>query len=102
MAAAGRPWASALATLLEAAIAGAEGDRARERTRLEQALVQLVAADMGLHAAVARRRLGALLGGSEGQAMGARTDEWMGQQGIRQPERMSAILLPGARPGVNA
>jgi hypothetical protein len=96
LARAGRPFAAALPTLIEAAACGAEGAHAEERGHLERALVQLDAAAMGLHAAVARRRLGALVGGSEGAALISRAEAWMHEQGITQPARMSALFLPGA------
>jgi hypothetical protein len=53
------------------------------------------AADMHLYAAVARRRQGELLGGTEGKAVREEAEAWMVGQGIRNIERMTALLAPG-------
>jgi hypothetical protein len=50
---------------------------------------------MQLYAAVARRRLGALLGGERGRALRQRTEEWMASQEIRNPGAMSRLIAPG-------
>src|SRR5262249_23045446 len=51
--------------------------------------------DMGLCAAVARRRLGVLLRGDEGAALVAQADEWMRGEGIVNPSRMADVIAPG-------
>ena len=56
---------------------------------------QFTATDMALHAAVARRRRGELLGGVQGAALLAEADAWMTGQAIRNPSRMAAMLAPG-------
>ena len=63
---------------------------------LEAAEKELDAADMALHATVARRRRGELAGGDDGRALIEAADAWMAGQGIRNPERMAAMLAPGA------
>ena len=50
---------------------------------------------MPLYAAVARRRLGALLGGDAGRDLVAQADSWMAGQGIVNPSRMTALFAPG-------
>jgi hypothetical protein len=50
---------------------------------------------MKLHAMAMRRRRGELLGGDEGRALIAAADEWMTSQGIRNPVRMAAMIVPG-------
>jgi hypothetical protein len=56
---------------------------------------QLDAIEMRLYAAAARRRLGQLLGGDEGRGMIVQADVWMTGQGIKNPARMTAMLVPG-------
>jgi len=89
------PWARALAALLGAAARKLAGDRDGARALLERALTELSAAELALYAACARRRLGELTGGDEGAALIARAGEWFAREGVRNPERMTALLAPG-------
>jgi hypothetical protein len=50
---------------------------------------------MNLYAACARRQLGVLVGGDEGDALVSRGDAFMRQQGIVRPDRFAAMLVPG-------
>jgi hypothetical protein len=50
---------------------------------------------MACYAAVARRRLGQLLGGVEGAQLIADADEWMRGQQVVRPERITTMLAPG-------
>jgi serine/threonine protein kinase len=88
-------WADALAELIEAATAFRKGDAERSRQVLASASASFTSADMHLHAAIARRREGQLLGGSEGQALVRQAEEWMQGQQIRHVERMTALWAPG-------
>jgi len=88
-------WGDALALLLRAGAAATRGETERALSLLEAAETGLAAADMALHAAVARRRRGELLGGDSGRALVAAADAWMASQAIRNPERMTAMLAPG-------
>jgi hypothetical protein len=88
-------WATALATLLRACAAAAEGQRDPARTLLSAAIGGFDAAEMPLFAASARYRLGQLVGGDEGSALTAAALAWMSQEKIRQPARMIAMLAPG-------
>jgi hypothetical protein len=47
---------------------------------------------MRLYASAARHRQGELLGDKE---LVSRADAWMTEQGIRRPERIAAMLIPG-------
>src|SRR5436853_216801 len=49
-------------------------------------------------ASAARRRLGELLGGSEGAAFIAEADRWYASEGVKNPERFTDMLAPGFRP----
>ena len=88
-------WGDALALLLRAGVAATRGERERALSLLERAETGLAAADMALHAAVARSRRGELLGGDTGRGLVAAADAWMAGQTIRNPERMRAMLAPG-------
>ena len=91
----GTHYARPAAALLSASILAARGRPAEARSPLEHAVIDFEAADMALHAEVARRRLGALLGGDEGRALVARADAFMARQGIKRPDRWTAIHAPG-------
>jgi hypothetical protein len=62
---------------------------------LTRAQLGFEAADMALYSAAARRCRGLLVGGGEGAALVAEADAWMRNEGIRNPERMTAMLAPG-------
>ena len=90
------PWGDALACLVRAGVESVGGDRQAALTLLDAAESDLLGADMTLHATVARRRKGELLGGETGRSLVAAADDWMAGQGIQNPERMAAMLAPGA------
>ncbi len=89
------PWGNALGRLLRAGIASVRGERETAIGLLALAEEELSAADMALHAAVARRRHGELLGGEAGRELVTLSAEWMTGQGIQNPARMAAMLAPG-------
>ena len=69
---------------------------------LAAAVTAFERADMASHAAVARRRLGAMQGDERGRALVAEADAWMAAQGIRNPARMTRMLAPGFPDAENA
>lgn len=75
------------------------GDVAGGLAGLRAAEAGFAAADMGLHAAVARRRHGELVGGDEGRRLVAEANLWMAGEGVRNPRRMSDALAPFTPPG---
>jgi hypothetical protein len=91
----GAAWAVALARLIDAGVAWGRGD-AGAAALFGEAAGLLQAADMHLYAAAAHRRQGQLLGGPEGRELVGGADAWMAIQGVRNPERMTALLAPGA------
>jgi hypothetical protein len=93
------PPAPPLAWLALAGACALRGDPAAAVPHLEAAVQGFDAAAMELHAAVARRRLGELLGGSGGQELAGAADTWMAGQGIRNPTRWAAMLAPGFAAG---
>jgi tetratricopeptide (TPR) repeat protein len=89
------PWSVPMSRLVAATVAHLERKDAAAIERLTAAHDAFEAADMQLYAAVARRRLGALLGGERGRALRQRTEEWMASQEIRNPGAMSRLIAPG-------
>ena len=71
------------------------GDTGRAVSNLRAAVVGFTAADMGLYAAVAKRRLAALVGGDEGAALAAQSEAFLKAQLVADGERMSGMLAPG-------
>jgi eukaryotic-like serine/threonine-protein kinase len=88
-------WSQPLALIARAGIAVCRGDKARAVGLLRSAASQFQAHDMGLCAAVARRRCGELIGGDEGQAHIDAANFWMTKQGIKNPTQMAALFAPG-------
>jgi len=84
-----------LALLVQAGAAATRGEAARAQGRLESAEARFMGADMPLHAAVARRRRGELMGGEAGGQLVAAADAWMSGQEIMNPTRMTQMLAPG-------
>jgi len=62
---------------------------------LDIAIGQLETVDCNLYAAAARRRKGEILGSPEGQDLIAEADQWMKENGIINPEKMTNLLAPG-------
>jgi hypothetical protein len=91
----GLPSARVWSQLLRAALAASEGKQERAVTLLREAMTGAEAADMALCAAMARRRLGALLGGDEGRVLVAEADRWIASQGIVDTERTMKLFVPG-------
>jgi len=91
------PWADALAHVREAAIAFGRGELSRATEILKAAIAGFVATDMHLHAAVARHRLGQMLGDSQGLELVQQAEEWMHEQKIRNRPRIIDLFAPGWR-----
>jgi len=94
----GMPWIDVLAALLGAAIANASGDGARAQRELRRVIALAGRADMALHGAAARHRLGLLLGSEDGAAALKEAEEAMRARGVRVPARYAQMLLPGEWP----
>jgi hypothetical protein len=78
---------------LRAALACAEGDRAGAIAALEAHLESA----HGHAAGAARRRLGVLVGGSDGDTLVEQADAELREIGAKDPERFAAVLLPGCK-----
>jgi serine/threonine protein kinase len=89
-------WARPMAQLLEAGLATTQRRTRDAEQLLRSAEAGFAAVHMTLHASAARRRLGELVGGTDGDFLVRESDRSMGEQGIRHPARMTAALAPGA------
>ena len=87
-------WANRLGDLLDAQLALVSGDTDRAIARYHATIEGLTALDMVLHAAVARFRLGQLLGGDEGRALREQSEAYFRREGVVRPDRFIAMLAP--------
>ncbi|HZO16343.1 MAG TPA: hypothetical protein VFB62_23880, partial [Polyangiaceae bacterium] len=93
-----RAWAAASAWCLRGSLAEACGDRDRAIAALRKAREMFVGAHMGLHATVAKLRLGELLPGAAGKSLVTEArEQMMKAHGIAEPERWCNVYLPGPR-----
>jgi hypothetical protein len=90
----GLPWTRGLATLLSAALAAQQEQKQRAVVLCREACALLAAADMPLHASVARYRWSELVGGEEGVTLKARAEFECRARGIRRPARWANIYCP--------
>jgi hypothetical protein len=89
-------WGDALALLLDCSLQACRGHRQELLHALDRAEAALEAAQVGgLVAAVLRRRRGEVLGGIDGCAQQEAADAWLASRGIRRPDRIADIYLPG-------
>jgi len=75
-----------------------QGRRAESLLFIGEAEAGFAACDMSLHAACARFRRGQWLSGAAGELHQRAAREWMVKQGICNPERMAAMLVPNSGP----
>ncbi|HYM61711.1 MAG TPA: protein kinase [Thermoanaerobaculia bacterium] len=93
----GMDWARPLAQSIRAAVFAIHGNLDESRRHLTAAVRNFEKAEMQLYAAAARRRLGKLVGGSEGKSMVSEADRWLRGQLVKIPEKMVDVLMPGFR-----
>ena len=91
----GVPWATAYADLLTAGACDCRGQKDDAVRALGRAIEGFDALGKKLHAAAARHRLGALLGGDEGKALLAECDAYMAAEGVKVPMKAIAMIAPG-------
>ncbi len=89
------PWATPLARLVEATVCSRRGERDQAIGLLDEAARDLAARDMILWSAAGTRRRGELVGGEQGHALVAEADTTMRGQGVKQPAKYAAMLMPG-------
>jgi hypothetical protein len=85
--------AAPYAATIEGAVARAHGRTEEATAALARAVDGFERSEMALHRAAAARALGAL----RGDAAAVRAaDDWMRAQGVRRPEAMAGLIVPGA------
>jgi tetratricopeptide (TPR) repeat protein len=89
------PYGPPLARVVRASIDVIEGREERAREPLQQAVTELEAVGMRLHAEAARWRLGHLRAGGEGRPDVETAEAWARTQGIENPARMFGMIAPG-------
>lgn len=91
------PHAPGWSAVLDAGLALHLKNEQRAATRLRFAVTCFEANGLRLYAAAARRRLGQLLGGSEGEAFVAAAEAMLATEGVLDPESVTEMLAPGCR-----
>jgi eukaryotic-like serine/threonine-protein kinase len=95
-------WASALAQLIRASVAWAQGDTVSAVGRLERAEAALRRCDMNLYAAAACYRRGQIAGGDIGKQLMRDGVDWMQAQQVVHHQRVADLLTPGPWPNGGA
>ena len=88
-------WSKPFATLVRATIAHQRGETAKATALLSEAAQGFEGAEMRLHAAAARRRLGERLRDDRGRQLITEADAWMQGQKIKNPEALTRMIAPG-------
>ncbi len=88
-------WTAPLASIVKAVTENAVGDREATVAALRAAIESAEIGDMQMHAAVARHRLGTLLGGDKGDALAQSALQSIAARGVEDPVRWAAIYFPG-------
>jgi hypothetical protein len=91
----GRPWGRGLALLLRAGVESRRGRLEPCARLLREATNSLDGAEMALHAAAARHRLGAILGGDGGRELVESAERELRARTVLAPERLASMLVPG-------
>jgi eukaryotic-like serine/threonine-protein kinase len=88
------PLSTAMARSLQAAVAACQGKTNDAGRLFQRAEAAFKALGMSLYAAANRRRQGQLAGGERGEELVRQVDAWLAEQRVRDPARMSAMLVP--------
>jgi hypothetical protein len=82
-------------TICEAMIDEMNGDNGQALRRYQSSLPELERSGAVLFLQAVRYRIGKLQGGDEGAALCTEIKTWLAREGVRDPDRMLAMLLPG-------
>jgi hypothetical protein len=83
-----------MARALDALLCVSEGRRDEAIEKFRSAEHELSDAELRLYARSCQFHLGDLLGGDSGRDIRAKATAWMQAEGIRNPARMAAAVLP--------
>jgi hypothetical protein len=83
--------------MFDGLIAELAGDAGTAVARYRASLPGLEACDTHLFAHGVRARLGTLIGGDEGRALTAGAHAWLAREGVRDPDAVLHMLVPGPR-----
>jgi hypothetical protein len=89
------PWSDPMALLVRAGVAHVEGNPRLAVSGLYDAADRFDGADMKLHAAVARRCIGAAQNGAGARELRRQAERFMAAQHIENPAAMTRMLAPG-------
>jgi tetratricopeptide (TPR) repeat protein len=89
------PWSDPIALVVQAGVAFLEGRAPLALRHLHDAAGRFERADMRLHAAAARSRIGTLQDDAAGRDLRRQAEEWMAMQQIKNPAGMTRMLTPG-------
>jgi serine/threonine protein kinase/tetratricopeptide (TPR) repeat protein len=90
-----QPIAYAFVPVLDAGAVLLAGERERGVTMLRATVADLEGFEMGIFVNPLKRRLAALVGGSEGEKLRRDADAWFAAQGVRDPDRFTELMVPG-------
>ncbi len=89
------PFSGALSELMRATAAHLTGNQDAALESIAMAIQGFDEKDLPLHAAVARRIHGRMIGGDEGQAIIKKGEDWLANQMVHNPQGWSNMLVPG-------
>jgi hypothetical protein len=93
------PHAPGYAAVLESGLLVHAGDEQRASEKLRFAIDRFDASGMRSYAAGAKRRLGELLGGTEGDALVGEADATLSAEGVLDSDSVTEMLTPGCQKG---
>ena len=88
-------WSNPFATLTRATVAYQQGDADAAVEGLTACVARFTSAEMHMHAAVCRWRLGALIGHQRGAAIRLQADRFFAVQDVRNPTAFVRVIAPG-------
>ena len=89
------PWSNPFVMLIRATVAYQQDDAAAAIEGLRAAVASFASADMHMHAAACRWRLGALVGGEPGAALRLEADRFLAVQDVCNPTAFLRVIAPG-------